>query len=113
MEFTIGKNKYQFINESFSNYRNWGHKTRLFKNNVFLNNAKCIYLNRTWESYPYQSVMKKCLSDYISTMLDDYFAEYKKANNIKRLSSLKKEPLIVIFKKDNKEIFELYKKLGQ
>jgi len=37
----------------------FSHKAILLKNGVEVDSARCHYLNRTWESFPYQSVMRK------------------------------------------------------
>jgi len=47
----------QFINESFSNYRNWGHITRAIYQGREVARKKIIYLNRTWERYTFETSM--------------------------------------------------------
>lgn len=87
---TSNGNVYQFINESFSNSRNWGHKSQLFINNVYIEDDKRIYLNRTWESYQYQSVMKEIVWKLIAQEQKQAVDKYKSDNGIKRLSSEKR-----------------------
>ena len=57
----INGNEYEFICE-FGNTRNgFKHECRLFVNDSFETSATCHYLNRTWESYNYQSVMLRAI----------------------------------------------------
>ena len=49
--------KLSFVCESFSNSKNWGHKATAYYNGVEVGTTKCIYQNRTWEVYQYQTVM--------------------------------------------------------
>lgn len=41
--------------------RSWGHKARAIYQGREVASAKCVYQNRTWEEYTYQSVMKKLI----------------------------------------------------
>ena len=47
---------------SFSNRNNWGHKADLKVNNEVVCKDKCIYYNRTWERFQYDTVIS-CLLD--------------------------------------------------
>lgn len=89
----LNGNVYEFINDSFSNSRNWGHKSRLYKNNQLVTDAKAIYLNRTWESYQYQSVMKSTVYNAIEAEMADILFKYKNDNGISRLKQEKKDEL--------------------
>jgi len=49
------------------------HLAELNKDQYFETGAKCTYYNRTWESYEYESVLKKLLESTIkSVSLTDY-----------------------------------------
>jgi hypothetical protein len=48
--------------ESYSNGHNWGHKAYAIYQGREVASAKCVYYNRTWESYKYQSVMQKLVN---------------------------------------------------
>jgi len=98
MKTTINNNTYEFVNESFNNYRNWGHKTKLYKNNELISEGKCIYLNRTWESYPYQTVMGVTIGNLIDEEIKEIVSNYKESKGIKRLSKSIKEELISEYK---------------
>lgn len=43
------------------------HKTELYIDSEFILECKCNYSNRTWESYPYQSVMKQALDNALES----------------------------------------------
>lgn len=106
----IGNNNYEFENESFSNYRNWGHKTRLYLNRYLISENKCIYLNRTWESYQFQSCMKGAVYNLIEEEFENLILNYKTENNVKRLKSSVKEELRSEFENKN-ELFKVIRKL--
>lgn len=110
-EFKTNGHKFKFINASFSNSRSWGHISELYINDTFITKSKATYLNRTWEEYQYQSVMKSAIYDYISDKLDLFIDRHKEDNNIKRLSSVKREELVKEFKKSNKYLYSAIKKL--
>jgi hypothetical protein len=96
----IGKNTYTFENESFSNSRNWGHKTRLYLNGILISENKSIYLNRTWESYQYQSCMQGAVHNYLDRELEFAIRSYKEANGIKRLTHERKQEVQKAFNKE-------------
>jgi len=97
-----------FSNSSFSNYRNWGHISELLIDGKLVSRYKAIYYNRTWESYQYQSVMRGALSNYIDSLFLDEVNNFKSTNNIKKLSSVKKDELLADFKQ---KYAHLYAKL--
>lgn len=104
-------NVYEFINESWSRGGRWGHKTRLYVNNNYIDDNKVTYLNRTWESYPFQSCMKDLIYKRIKDTLVDAINEYKALHNIKRLSKELRQRVEVKFKQDNSELYEVIDKL--
>jgi len=110
MKFTINNNEYQFLNESFENSRNWGHKTSLFKNGEKISDHKSIYYNRTWESYQFQSCMQDSVYDLIDIEFAKIIDECKSTNGIKRLASSVKTKLREDFE-HNSELFLLLKEL--
>lgn len=84
-------NEYEFINETWETYQAWGHKTTLFINGRNYAINKIRYYNRTWECYQYQTCMCGCLYQLIEDMENNFIDEFKTKNNIKRLTSEKKE----------------------
>jgi hypothetical protein len=104
-------NVYEFINESWSTSRSWGHKTRLYINNNYVDDNKVSYLNRTWESYQYQSCMQDLIDKRIKNTLTDAINDYKALHNIKRLNKELRGRVEVKFKEDNSELYEVLDKL--
>jgi hypothetical protein len=100
-EIKVNENTYLFVNEGFSNSRNWGHKTRLFKNNHEISSKKIIYLNRTWEAYEFQSCMKCAIDILIAEELSEKINKFKEDNDISRLKKELREALTTKYKRDS------------
>lgn len=80
----------EFTNE-FRNTRNgFCHISKLYIDSKLVSEAKCSYLNRTWESYPFQSVMRKVVNQ---TIENEILAE-KTKRGIKRLTQNLREDII-------------------
>lgn len=109
---TVNGNRFDFYNTFFRNSRNWGHKTELHINDRVVTKNKCIYLNRTWEVYPYQSCMQDCVYNLLDIRRQEIESDFRNKNNIKRLTSEKRVTLDVIITKDN-EIKDLNKLLKE
>ena len=77
---------FSFYNHTFETYYNWGHRTRLYYKDHLLIDTKIIYLNRTWECYKFQSVMKKAVSIEIEYNEKQLKEQFKRQQNIKRLT---------------------------
>ena len=91
----INGKKYEFINY-FANTRNgFKHSCEMYIDNSTYPSASgvCHYLNRTWEKYTYQSVMRCTLNNYITEQIADAIFEYKTSNNLQRLSKNKREKI--------------------
>ena len=109
----VNGNEYQFINNSRSTRNGFAHDTTLFKNGYELNDYSCHYLNRTWECYRYQTVMKYCVTEIINKLYDRFINNYKYENKIKRMTAEKRETAEKEFnnRADIKELRKVYKKL--
>ena len=92
-KITVDGNEYEFVNSSRSTRSGFAHDTKLFKNNVLIAENTAHYINRTWECYRYQTVMRGCISDFIMKMNECLISAYKKENNIKRLTAEKRAEL--------------------
>ena len=53
----INNNNWQLVNEYWEKGYSWGHRTIVFKNGYEMVEHKCKYINRTWESYTYETCM--------------------------------------------------------
>jgi len=102
----IDGNTFEFANESKGNRGGFYHRTKLYMNNNFLVEKKCQYINRTWESYAFQSVMKSAVWILIDSRGKNLIDNYKKDNNLKRLSAEKKSEII-----NSDETISMYRRL--
>lgn len=66
------------------------HKTELYIDSEFILECKLSYSNRTWESYPYQSVMKEALYNAIESEI----LREKNLKGIKRLAKQLRETIV-------------------
>ena len=66
------------------------HKTELYIDSKFILECKLSYLNRTWESYPYQSAMKQALDN----ALESEILREKNLKGIKRLTKQLRETIV-------------------
>lgn len=78
------KNEYKSARSGFT------HVSKLYRNNALVCEAKCHYINRTWESYPFQSSMKKV----VSMAIEKEITEQKRFQGIKRLTQAKRQEII-------------------
>lgn len=87
-------NEYQIINESWETSRAWGHRSTLLKNNNEIDTHKVKYLNRTWESYTYQTCMLGLIEEIMRANKENYITQYKEDNGITRLARAKRDEII-------------------
>ena len=80
----------EFINSYGKTRNGFYHKTELYIDSEFILECKCNYLNRTWESYPYQSVMKGALHNAIESEI----LREKNLKGIKRLTKQLRETIV-------------------
>ena len=80
----------EFINSYGKTRNGFYHKTELYIDSEFILECKLSYLNRTWESYPYQSVMKEALYKAIESEI----LRKKNLKGIKRLTKQLRETIV-------------------
>jgi hypothetical protein len=78
------ENKYTESRSGFT------HTSKLYYNSELVATAKCHYLNRTWESYPFQSSMKKATQ----LAIESEIRKQQGIMGIKRLSQAKRKEII-------------------
>jgi len=77
----------EFKNEYKSTRSGFSHTSRLYhESGKLLAEAKCNYLNRTWEVYPFQSSMKQAVANAIENEIKTQQAQM----GIKRLTKEKR-----------------------
>lgn len=80
------QNKFTLSRSGFS------HTSTLFHNGQSLATAKRHYLNRTWESYTYQSSMK----DAVDKAIENTILAEKISRGMKRLTKEKREEVLTV-----------------
>jgi hypothetical protein len=78
--------KIEFENRSRSTRSGFAHDTKVYIDGQFEISTSAHYLNRTWESYAFQSVMKQALHLLIDAEKEQLKAEYKQQTGRKRIS---------------------------
>ena len=88
---------YQFVNESGNTRNGFFHKTTFFKKagEYFfqLREERASYINRTWESYAFQSVMQSAVHNEIERNIEVLKTEIKRELDIGRMTKKAKELL--------------------
>ena len=56
--------EYEIVCKSESTRYGFRHIATLFKNGYSYTSAKCLYYNRTWERYEFESVLSKLISKW-------------------------------------------------
>lgn len=111
----INGNEYMFINSWRGNRSGFVHETQLIRNNTILGDAKIQYYNRTWESYEYQSVMKRLVGELMEICEESFQNAWKSEHNIKRLTQAKRDEMWEEMRlnppKNYAELTELYSML--
>lgn len=111
---TISINGYTFQCKYNSTRSGFSHICSLIKEGELLSEAKSNYLNRTWERYTYQSVMREVVWKLIIQKEKEFLDEYKKENGLGRLSKDRKRVALSTFylQLEIKELEELIKNLN-
>ena len=97
----------------FKNTRSgFKHEAQMLINETFVSEATQHWVNRTWESFTYQSVIRNCVQNYIAQIEYGIETDYKKENNIIRKTKKHSEKLNELFNqnseiKEAKKILEL------
>lgn len=110
----VNVNGYKFINEFGGTRNGFYHKTILLnKNGNEIADYRINYLNRTWESYTFRTVMKNCVYTLIEDKFVDFLKRTKQKYGIKRLSKEKKLQARKVFENlaEIRELHGVYKEL--
>jgi len=85
--------KIEFKNSARNTRGGFAQDTQMFINDQLEQTATCHYINRAWESYAFQSVMKEAVYLRIEEEREILANEWKATNNKKRISKDVKESL--------------------
>ena len=80
--------KFEIKNSSRSRRGGFSHDSILYFDGVQINKTSVHYYNRTWESYPFQTSMRRVLEDMIEYNMNQVhrvvFPEWKRLNDARR-----------------------------
>lgn len=105
--------EYRFENVARNTHSGFKHTTEVFRDGRYIKNRTVHYINRTWESYRFQSVMRNAISDLMDWEMDNYLDDYKGAHDIKRWNKTLKDEVIKQCREQEsyKELQEVMSKL--
>ena len=102
---TIYGYDFTFVCISRNTRNGFAHDCTLFYNSGLYNRkytATCIYYNRTWEKYRYQSVMIKAVNIARDERYENLLNEFKTAYNYKRMTNERQKEFDELIKNDEK-----------
>lgn len=108
-KFKIDNIEIEFVNESLSTRSGFKHVTNMFINGCKYGTNTCHYLNRTWERYPFQTVMRGCVWDMREKNIEGLKTIFKFENGYKKMT-LKREVEFEKYIADN-EMIKFYNEL--
>ena len=103
----VGEDEYIFVNTSRSTRNGFAHDTVLTKNGFEIGRHTVHYINRTWESYQYQTVMGSLIWNIIDERAKTFLGVIRAETPSHRLSKHRKEQLMQEFLCRN-DIIELH-----
>lgn len=102
---------FTFFCESWSNSRAWGHRAVLMQNGCEIQDQKCRYYNRTWESWQYQSVCEYAVLSEIERLKVKALDRFRSQTGRKMIR--KEEKAAIYANDENIRVFEaLYESLN-
>jgi hypothetical protein len=93
VEISIGDRKYSFRNRYGNSNHGFNHFTEVYLNGCCIGKNRCHYINRTWESYTYQSVMTQAVENLIAEVKSAILSMERKSTGTTRLKASRKEEL--------------------
>ena len=93
----------EFINNYGSTRNGFFHTSKLFYNSELLSEARASYLNRTWEAYSYQSVMKQAVRNAIDNEIAEEKTKTELIELIEEVFTKVSQPLNVVASFSNGE----------
>lgn len=104
-------NGFTFVNETEGTRNGFRHISHLFNDlsGAEIASGKVNYLNRTWESYRYQTSMSKAVGEAIADRAETLKYIVKNDRNLTRLDKQAKEDLAKMLNEDEylKELYDL------
>ena len=104
-KFIIDGREVEFVNAYRNTRTGFAHDSNLFIDGRNYGDATCIYYNRTWECYTYQSVMQKLIHNLIDSR-ESYLKErFKRDNGYCKISGSRKDALRALIASDSDVVF--------
>ena len=93
---------FTFVCNSKSTKSGFKHEAQMLINETFVSDATQYWVNRTWESFRYQSVMRNCVENYIAQIEYGIETDYRNENNVIRKTKKHSEKLNELFSQNAK-----------
>ena len=108
-------NDYEFICEHGNTRHGFKHECRLFVNGKFETSATCHYLNRTWESYTYQTVMLRAVNILLEEHTEFLKYAFKDSMGYEKMTKKRNAEFQAVLDADEKiaEFLAIKKKLDR
>ena len=111
-KFIINNHEYLFVNQFIDKRDGFNHATTLLRDGRELGTASVHYINRTWERYTYQTVMRSCVNQLFTSLSNETIQDYKDMHNKKRLCHAKQLEIIESVRQfEGQDLVELMKQL--
>ena len=94
---TIKIKNFTFVCNSKSTRSGFNHEAQMLINETFVSDATQYWVNRTWERFTYQSVMRNCVQNYIAQIEYVIETDYRNENNVIRKTKKHSEKLNELF----------------
>ena len=105
---TIKIKNFTFVCFTKNTRSGFKHEAQMLINETFVSEATQCWVNRTWESFTYQSVMRNCVQNYIAQIEYGIETNYRQENNVIRKTKKHSKKLNELFNQ-NAEIKEAKK----
>lgn len=90
-KFEIDGREVEFVNQFRGTRSGFAHDTTLFIDGRKVAEHTCHYLNRTWECYTYQTVMKRAVDEVEDREIAYLKDKFMRAHEYKKLTAKRKE----------------------
>ena len=90
-KFDIDNRHIEFVNQSVSTRNGFKHMTTMFVNGCERGTNTVHYLNRTWEHYRYQTVMRGCVQKLIEIRIENLKSTFKNQYGYSRMTAKRNE----------------------
>ena len=85
-KINVNGREVEFVNRSRDTRHGFAHDTTMFVNGHEVAEDTCHYLNRTWECYRYQTVMKCAVDKHLKALKNELKAEYLDKHGYKKMT---------------------------